>query len=68
LINPVNDEASQLSYAVGIRAFAPFLRRMFALEALVGRQVEQITALQTTVLRLKYPNVQVVNSKVVANG
>jgi len=68
MINPVNDEASRLSYAVGLKELAPFLRRMFAVEALAARQAEQITALQSSVLRLKYPSVQIVNSKETSNG
>jgi hypothetical protein len=55
MLNPVNDEASRLSYAVGLKELAPFIRRCFALEAKVTQQAEQILALQNVVLALKYP-------------
>ena len=55
MINPVADEASRLSYAVGLKDLAPFIRRCLALEAKVVEQATQIQALQTTVLQLKHP-------------
>lgn len=66
-MNPVADEASKISYACGLRDLAPFIRRMLVVEALAVRQAEQITALQSSVLRLKYPNVQI-HSKETKNG
>jgi hypothetical protein len=55
MINPVNDEASRLSYAIGLKELAPFLRRMLQCEATVATQAVQILALQTAVLQLKHP-------------
>jgi hypothetical protein len=64
----LQDEASRIAYAVGLREITPVILRLLTLEATAARQVEQITALQTSVLRLKFPNVQVVDSKEEKHG
>lgn len=53
------DEASRIAYSTGIRELAPLIRRIMALEATVEEQVTQISALQSTFLRLKYPGVEI---------
>jgi len=68
MLNPVNDEASKIAYATGIRELAPLVRRLIALENTVREQATQISGLQITALQLKHSKVQVVNSKEAAIG
>jgi hypothetical protein len=49
------DEAKALAYKTGIKELEPIIRRLIALEETVVEQQTKITALQTTVLALKYP-------------
>ena len=51
------DEAKAIAYKTGIKDLEPVIRRLIFLEAKVDEQETKITALQTTVLALKYPKV-----------
>lgn len=50
----LDDEAKRISYRLGMKEIEPLVRRLLLLEATVAEQAIQITALQTTVLKLKH--------------
>jgi hypothetical protein len=51
----VQEEASRLAYAIGLRELTPFILRLLNLEATVERQKDQIISLQNNVMRLQHP-------------